>query len=123
MKPKTYKREIAILLFIWLAYIVETKDVNVIEILVWPIFTFSALAFGMDWFGKSGGLRGQPTEPTDGRGPRRILQIRFYESRWLAWPGLSPAILSAWLGMEQRTLRAVQPRRCSLPGRVSWRRP
>ena len=71
MKPKTYKREIAILLFIWLAYIVETKDVNVIEILVWPIFTFSALAFGMDWFGKSGGLRGQPTEPTDGRGSER----------------------------------------------------
>ena len=66
MKPKTYKREVAILLFVWLAYIVETKDVNIIEILVWPVFTFSALAFGMDWFGKSGGVRGQPTEPTDG---------------------------------------------------------
>lgn len=67
MKPKTYKREIAILLFLWLAYIVETKDAKTIEILVWPIFTFSALAFGMDWFGKSGGMRGQPSELTDGR--------------------------------------------------------
>ena len=71
MKPKTYKREVALLLFVWLAYIVETKDVNIIEILVWPVFTFSALAFGMDWFGKSGGVRGQPTEPTDGRGSER----------------------------------------------------
>lgn len=68
MKPKTYKREIAILLLIWLAYIVETKDVNIVETLVWPIFTFSALAFGMDWFGKSGGLRDQSSKPTDGRG-------------------------------------------------------
>jgi len=71
MKPKTYKREVALLLFVWLAYIVETKDVNIIEILVWPVFTFSALAFGMDWFGKSGGVRGQSTEPTDRRGAER----------------------------------------------------
>ena len=71
MKPKTYKREVAILLFVWLAYIVETKDVNIIEILVWPVFTFSALAFGMDWFGKSDRVRGQSTEPTDRRGSER----------------------------------------------------
>jgi hypothetical protein len=57
MTPKTYKREIAILLLLWLVYIVETKDVETIQILVWPIFTFSALAFGMDWFGKSAGVR------------------------------------------------------------------
>lgn len=68
---KTYKREVALVLFLWLGYIVETKDVNTIEILVWPIFTFSALAFGMDWFGKSGGVRGQSSEPTDGRGTER----------------------------------------------------
>jgi len=68
---KTYKREVALVLFLWLGYIVETKDVNTIEILVWPIFTFSALAFGMDWFGKSGGVRNQSSEPTDGRGSER----------------------------------------------------
>lgn len=71
MKPKTYKREIAILLFVWLIYLVETKDVSVVEILVWPIFTFSALAFGMDWFGKSGGMRDQSPEPTNGRRSER----------------------------------------------------
>lgn len=71
MKPKTYKREVAILLFVWLAYLVETKDVNIIEILVWPVFTFSALAFGMDWFGKSGGVRGQPSQSIDGRWAER----------------------------------------------------
>lgn len=71
MKPKTYKREVAIVLFLWLGYIVETKDVNTIEILVWPIFTFSALAFGMDWFGKSVGVRGQSPELADGRGSER----------------------------------------------------
>ena len=68
---KTYKREVALVLFLWLGYIVETKDVNTIEILVWPIFTFSALAFGMDWFGKSGGVRSQSSEPTDGRRSER----------------------------------------------------
>jgi hypothetical protein len=46
---------------VWLAYIVETKDVNTIEILVWPIFSFGALAFGMDWFGKSSGLQRKPS--------------------------------------------------------------
>ena len=50
---KTYKREIAVALLVWLTYVVETKDANTIEILVWPVFTFAALAFGMDWFGKS----------------------------------------------------------------------
>lgn len=68
---KTYKREVALVLFLWLGYIVETKDVNTIEILVWPIFTFSALAFGMDWFGKSGGMRDKSSEPTDRRGTER----------------------------------------------------
>jgi hypothetical protein len=59
MNLKTYKRELAVVLLIWLMYVVETKDASTIEILVWPVFTFAALAFGMDWFGKSGsnGLR------------------------------------------------------------------
>lgn len=52
---KTYKRELAVALLVWLVYVVETKDASTIEILVWPVFTFAALAFGMDWFGKSAG--------------------------------------------------------------------
>lgn len=53
MKPKkTYKRELAVLLLIWLMYVVEVKDVNVIEVLVWPIFAFAGAAFGFDSFSK-----------------------------------------------------------------------
>lgn len=54
---KTWKRELAIGLFLWLVYLAETKDVQVIELVVWPVFTFGALAFGLEWFGKSGGMQ------------------------------------------------------------------
>ena len=50
---KTYKRELAIVLLVWLAYVVEVKETSLVEILVWPVFTFTALSFGLDWFGKS----------------------------------------------------------------------
>ena len=65
---KTYKRELAVGLLVWLIYIVETKDASTIEVLVWPIFTFAALAFGMDWFGKSDGLQRNSSQPSHGRG-------------------------------------------------------
>lgn len=54
MKPqKTGKRELAVALLIWFAYLVETKDIGLVEVLVWPVFTYSALAFGIDWYGKA----------------------------------------------------------------------
>jgi hypothetical protein len=67
MKGKTFKRELAVVLLLWLMYVVETKDASTIEILVWPVFTFAALAFGMDWFGKSGsnGLRDDTSISSD----------------------------------------------------------
>ena len=49
---KTYKRELAVLLILWLVYIVEVKDVSIIEILVWPVFSFAAAAFGFDQYSK-----------------------------------------------------------------------
>ena len=49
---KTYKRELAVLLILWLVYIVEVKDVAIIEILVWPVFSFAAAAFGFDQYSK-----------------------------------------------------------------------
>lgn len=69
---KTYKREIAVALLVWLAYIVEVKDVSIVEVLVWPIFTFAALAFGLDWWNKSGNGVQQPTfeAPNGGRTQR-----------------------------------------------------
>ena len=51
---KTYKRELAVVMLLWLAYVVEVKEPSLVEILVWPIFTFTALSFGLDWFGKDG---------------------------------------------------------------------
>ena len=74
---KTFKREVAILLFIFLAYVVETKDAEIVEALVWPTFTFAALAYGMDWFGKSGsnsplgGVWGKPSQSPNRRGSER----------------------------------------------------
>jgi hypothetical protein len=65
---KTYKREIAVALLVWLAYVVEIKDVSLVEVLVWPIFTFAALAFGLDWFGKSSSGMQQPTNEAPNRG-------------------------------------------------------
>ena len=44
----------AAILFIWLFWVVETKGNEIVELLVWPVFTFGALAFGIDWWGKSG---------------------------------------------------------------------
>ena len=63
---KTYKREVAIALLLWLVYIVEVKDANIIEILVWPIFSFAAAAFGFDAYGKL--QQSKPPKPSDGRG-------------------------------------------------------
>lgn len=68
---KTYKRELAVGLLVWLIYIVETKGASTIEVLVWPIFTFAALAFGMDWFGKSDSLQRNSSQPSDRRGTER----------------------------------------------------
>jgi len=74
-RAKTYKREVAIALLIWLAYVVEMKDANIVEVLVWPVFTFVALAFGLDWFNKSGNsLRQSPNEAPDGGRPQRSSQ-------------------------------------------------
>ena len=49
---KTYKRELAVALLVWLVYVVEVKDANIVEILVWPVFSFAAAAFGFDAYGK-----------------------------------------------------------------------
>lgn len=68
---KTYKRELAVVLLMWLAYVVETKDASTIEVIAWPVFTFAALSFGLDWFGKSGGVWGQPSVSTDRRRSQR----------------------------------------------------
>ncbi len=53
-KGKTWKRELAVVLLLWFAYLVETKDEHLIEILVWPVFTYSAISFGLQWVSPNG---------------------------------------------------------------------
>lgn len=50
---KTYKRELATVVFLWCVYLSIWGDLEALRIVAAPSFTFMALAFGMDWFGKS----------------------------------------------------------------------
>ena len=65
---KTYKRELAVILLIWLAYVVEVKDTSLVEILVWPVFAFLGASFGLDSYSKQ--LQ-RPPEAPDRRRPQR----------------------------------------------------
>ena len=64
---KSYKREVAFLLFVWLVYLVETKEPELVQILTFPIFTYIALAMGMSWYSPNGGLL-KSSRPTNRRG-------------------------------------------------------
>jgi len=76
---KTYKREVAIALLLWLMYIVEVKDANIIEILVWPIFSFAAAAFGFDQYSKL--QQSRSTKSSDGRGTERSSEYPDWEGK------------------------------------------
>jgi hypothetical protein len=82
ISKKTYKRELAVALLIWFAYLVETKDINLVEVLVWPVFTYSALAFGIDWWGKSNGMQRNPsTQSTYGGRSQRSSEYPDWEKQ------------------------------------------
>lgn len=68
MTEKTYKRELAIILLVWFIYLVETKDINIVEVTIWPVFSFVTAAFGFDAYGK---LQQGSTKPSHGRGNQR----------------------------------------------------
>ena len=68
MTEKTYKRELAIILLVWFIYLVETKDINIVEVTIWPVFSFVTAAFGFDAYGK---LQQGSTKPPHGRGTER----------------------------------------------------
>ena len=68
MIEKTYKRELAIILLVWFIYLVETKDINIVEVTIWPVFSFVTAAFGFDAYGK---LQQGSTKPSHGRGTER----------------------------------------------------
>jgi len=52
MKGKTWKREVAVILLGFLGYISLFGDIEVLRILVTPIFLFASGAFGLDAFAK-----------------------------------------------------------------------
>lgn len=66
MAKKTFKRELAVALLIWLGYVVEVKDVQIVEVLVWPIFAFVGAAFSLDVYSKR--LWDKSSEAFDRRG-------------------------------------------------------
>lgn len=49
---KSYKRETAAILFFCLGWVVFIGDIEMVKILVWPIFTFGLAAFGLDSYAK-----------------------------------------------------------------------
>ena len=76
---KTYKRELAVALLVWLAYVVEVKDANIVEILVWPVFSFVAAAFGFDQYAK---LQQGTTKPSNGGRSERSGQHANRENKY-----------------------------------------
>ena len=80
---KTYKREVAFLLFVWLVYLVETKEPELVQILTFPIFTFGALAFGLQWYAPNGSLlKPQSYRTPDRRGSERSSQRPSWEDQY-----------------------------------------
>ena len=53
-RQKTFKREVATFLLIFLCSVIAGGDVEMVKIIVYPFMAFAALAFGLDWQSKQG---------------------------------------------------------------------
>ena len=49
---KTWKREVAVVMLLGLGYVVYTENIEMVQVLVWPIATFAGAAFGLDVYSK-----------------------------------------------------------------------
>lgn len=58
LKEKTWKREIAFLVFLWMIYL-SLYSIEALKLVVVPAFTFMGLAFGMEWYDKSPVMSGK----------------------------------------------------------------
>lgn len=60
MPEKTYKREIAVCLAVFLCVIIwhaaRAEPVETLKVIIWPIMLFVGAAFGMQWASKQTGL-------------------------------------------------------------------
>ena len=62
---KTYKREAAIMIIVYLCYLGLYGRVEALEVIAWPFMLFVGAAFGMDWAGKQTSLVSRKKEYTD----------------------------------------------------------
>lgn len=69
-KPKTYKREVGMILLVYIMVLGWFGDFRVLEVLAWPFVVFALGAFGIDSYAKQ-----MNTPPT----PR---PTRKYEDDW-----------------------------------------
>jgi hypothetical protein len=49
---KTYKREVATMLLVYLCYVGLYGRIETLEVLAWPFMLFVGAAFGMEWASK-----------------------------------------------------------------------
>ena len=54
VRHKTFKREVATFLLIFLCSVIAGGDVEMVKVIVYPFMAFAALAFGLDWQSKQG---------------------------------------------------------------------
>jgi len=52
LSAKTFKREVALGILLFLGYVVLTDDVEMVKVLIWPSITFAGACFGFDSYAK-----------------------------------------------------------------------
>jgi hypothetical protein len=62
---KTYKREAAIVVLLYLGYMGLYGRVEALEVIAWPFMLFVGASFGMDWAGKQTQLVTKKKDYTD----------------------------------------------------------
>ena len=62
MKSKTYKREVAVGLVMWLIWLAEAGNIAALTVVAWPVFLFLGAAYGMEWAAKQTKLVGTSDE-------------------------------------------------------------
>ena len=70
-KVKTWSRETALLLLLVFIWAVYQNNVEMVEVIVWPIITYAAIAFGLKRVDQSDGMWfAKPPSGTHGRDER-----------------------------------------------------
>jgi hypothetical protein len=64
-KPKTYKREVGMILLVYIMVLGWFGDFRVLEVLAWPFVAFALGAFGIDSYSKQVNKLPPPTRKHD----------------------------------------------------------